>query len=240
MSKLKDSWRIDLGRDSDRSCYYGGVWLETDSGGSGTWQWVASRCLVYIFLDIMDLVDVMGSEARWYWSGEVSVVDLSTVSVQTLRSALDSHGSCVDDLDFRKESDRLRIAMMLRSYGARAPMMSEERGEVRRDRSGCIIEASESGRDFRALRALLRREGERFFSEEIRERGLDRVVNAIGQSAREYAGGAEGLWSALRRIRDAGGSATEGQRVVLRMYARAGETIGAGPVPGDLRSEPCR
>lgn len=232
MSKAKDGWRIDL----EGARYYGKIWLETNDGGSRSWQWVARRGLTYIFLDIMDLLDEMGREAPRYWSGEVSVVDLGVVSRETLWAALESCGADLDDLDLREERDRLAIAEMLRSYGARAPMFSEDRGEIRRDRAGDVIEPSEYGRDFRGLRAKLRREGERLFADEVREERLDgKIVNAIGMTAREYAAGTDGLWSALRRARDAGEVATPVQKMMVRLYGTAKETLGAGPVPEDLR-----
>lgn len=234
MSKAKGAWRIDL--DSENSRYYGGVWLETESGGSGSWQWVARRGLTYIFLDIMDLVDAMGKEAPRYWSGQVSVVDLGSVTVESLRAVLNSHGAIVDDLDFREESARLAIAQMLRGDGVRAPILSEDRGEIRRDRDGDIVEVSKHGRDFRGLRLALRREGERLFSDEVREGELDtKIVNGLGQTAREYAGGIDGLWSALRRARDAGDAATPEQRIALMTYGAVDRTIGGEPVPEDLR-----
>jgi len=55
----------------------------------------------------------------------------------------------------------------------------------------------------------------------------------MGQTAREFAGGTSSLWDTLRRIKD-DPNATDEQKLVLKMYQNAGQTLGAGPVPLDI------
>ena len=122
-----------------------------------------------------------------------------------------------EPLDLRSESDRLALAEMMFSYGAKSPMWGGE------------------GNHFDRLRAEARREAEALFDDEHRNEALDtRVVNALGQTAREYAAGTEALWSTLRRIKD-DPNATDEQKMVLRMYQKCDTTLGAGPVPEDIK-----
>lgn len=60
-----------------------------------------------------------------------------------------------------------------------------------------------------------------------RESRLDGApVNAIGQTAREYAQGLTGLYDALRRQPE--------DSIIRRMYSKAGQTLGGCPVPSDI------
>jgi len=67
----------------------------------------------------------------------------------------------------------------------------------------------------------------------VREAALnDRVVNKLGSTARQFMHG--DLWGRLREIRD-DPDATEDQKLMLKMYANAGITLGGEPVPKDLK-----
>lgn len=212
--------------------YYAKKWRVLEDGGSGTWLWVCRAGTSYVFIEIMDLVDAMGHEATSQWCGQVSIVDVAGASSQTL---IDAARCCSGDdrsewPGFDSEADRLHWACMLRDYGAKAPMWTGEAGKPREY-------ASETSKDFRALRAEARREAEALLDDAHREAMLDsRVVNAIGQTAREYASGTEGLWTALRRIKE-NPEATPAQRLFVSIHGKCGDTLGAGPIPSDLRTE---
>lgn len=187
---------------------------------------------VFLMIAIMDLAEYMGRDAVGgaRWSADVSVVDLTSVSPDTLGSAIRSCG-WFDNME-PEEVKPLMLAECLHSYGAKSPVWDGESGVVnernRHDSPG------EEHRPFRDIRAAARREAERFMDSEYRDQVLDtRIVNRMGQTAREYANGADGMWSALRRIA-ADPNARPEQRLILRMYANAGQTLGCGPVPADL------
>ena len=55
--------------------------------------------------------------------------------------------------------------------------------------------AGEHSKDFKAIRAAARREAEAMLDDATRDNALDtRIVNKIGQTARQYASGTAGLW----------------------------------------------
>jgi hypothetical protein len=199
-------------------------------GGSGTWLYVRSPApLVYVFIEIMDLPDAMGRDATARWSASVDVVDLTSTSPDTIASAIRSCGWEQDD---DTAPDPLAIAEMCHQYGAKSPMWDDCAGPV--NARNYHDSPGEEHRPFQTLRAAARREADRLCSEDYREEQLDtRVVNAIGQTAREYANGTAGLWDALRRIA-ADPNASAEQKLVLKMYGNAGMTLGGDAVPSDL------
>jgi hypothetical protein len=213
--------------------FYARTWMTLRDGGDGTYLYVKSPApLVYVFIEIIDLVDACGRDATARWCASVDVVDLNSISPETQASALHSCGwEGIEDIE--DPADRMRaLAEVCHSHGAKSPMWSGDAGVVnernRHDSPG------EEHRPFRDIRAEARREAELLCREDYREEQLDtRIVNRIGQTAREYANGTEGMWAALRRIQ-ADPNASKEQRIVLRMYGKAGQTLGAGPVPADL------
>ena len=217
--------------------YYRKIWLELFDGGSDQWLWVVRDGLTYIFLEVIDLPAYCGRDATSRWCASVDTVDLATASPDTIATALQCCGY-QEELDFRKEGDRLAIAEMLWSYGAKSPMWSDDAGKVTFDSYGnCEQDYGDGDPAFRSLRKRAREAAEELFDEDTREHQLDtKIVNAIGQTAREFANATDGLWTALRRIKD-DPQATSEQKLVLGMYQKAKTTLGAGPVPSDLQSE---
>lgn len=219
----------------ERGRYYRKIWYELFDGGSDQWLWVVRDSLAYIFLEIQDLPGYMGSEAPARWNASVCVVDLLSIGPGAIAGAMRSC-SCEDELDFKSETDRLRIAEMLYSVGNKAPMWNSDGGKVTFDSYGNREEDyDENCIHFRGLRKEAREYAEEeLFDEESRNRLLDTtVVNKIGQTARSYMSGTAGLWDAIRNIKD-NPEATDEQKIVLKMYQNAGTTLGAGPVPADI------
>lgn len=216
--------------------YYKGLWLELYDGGSGQWLYACCDILTYIFIEVTDLVDACGKDATERWVASVSVVDLIEATPKTMAEAIQYCGY-VGEIDFKKSEDRLQLAEMLFSAGAKAPMWEKCGGKVTED--NLYDSPGETHPAFRTLRsqAHLYAKAE-LFNEDHRNELLDsKVVNKVGQTAREFAAGSEGLWTALRRIKKMGVEATPEQQIILKMYRGAGQTLGAGPVPKDIMEE---
>ena len=219
--------KIDLG--TGRETYFARKWLVLFDGGSDQWLYAAKSGGTYVFLEIIDLPAYCGGDAQSQWCAEVSSVDLDNTPTESMISAVRSCGSEDDPPDMSTEQGRLALAEMLFSYGAKSPLWGDDAGNPRDF-------ASEDSKDFRALRASARRFAESMLDDSERDSVLDtRIVNAIGQTARQYAQGTEGLWDKLREIRDMGDNATPEQKIVLQMYGKCEQTLGAGPIPADLR-----
>jgi hypothetical protein len=215
-------------------------WLTHHEGGSGTWLY--SRCLDhgrhgrYLFIRIMDLVDAMGvAEAPSWFDGRLSLVDLIEASPEDLLRAADSCGLdlSLEYLRRNHASVHLSLAEACHDYGLLAPLASDDTGPLGR-KADCWSSPDESWPRFVHMRARLRRQAEAFEAGD--ESALDRVVNQLGQTAREYARGIEGTWEALRRIKS-DPNATDQQKLVIRMYGDAETMLGAGPIPADLRED---
>ena len=214
-------------------------WETLQDGGSGTW--VYSRKvgpLAWVFLQVMDMVDACGSEADYYFHGDVSVIDLKDLPPDQIGKALRSCSAEDWIFDLPKEKRFLVMAQVCHEY-CRAPLWQGESPAINKEhnKDWQWNVPGDTSPTFLRLRAAARRWAEEsLLDEENRNQLLDStVVNAIGQSAREYSRGTEGLWSKLREIKGSE-NATPEQKLVLQMYASAGNTLGAGPVPEDLRS----
>ncbi len=206
-------------------------WITLADGGSSTWLYAREASpRVWIFIEIIDMVDACGRDATKRWYASVSVVDLNTTSPNTLASAIQSCGWFED-----MEPDTITpimLAEVCHSYGAKSPMWDDSAGPV--NEHNRHNNPGEEHRPFRTLRAAARREAESLLDTDTRDHLLDnKIVNQIGQTAREFANGTDGLWDVLRRIA-ADPNANASQRLVLKMYANAGQTLGAGPVPADI------
>ena len=215
--------------------YYCKDWLELYDGGSDQWLYVCRDSLAYVFIDIMDWPAYCGRDATCRWVASVSMVDLLTISPETIAGSLRSCGF-EEELDFKLESDRLRIAEMCFTTGAKAPMWEESGGKVTFDDYGNLNESyDENCPHFRRLRKEAREyaEQELLKDDEYRNELLNtKIVNAIGSTAREMMDG--DIWAPLRRIKEQGEEASKEQRLVLKMYQNAGTTLGAGPAPEDI------
>lgn len=217
---------------TEKGRYYKDIWLELYDGGSDTWLWVCRDSLAYIFIEVVDWVAAAGKDAGFWFNATVSVVDLLSIPLDAVGQAMQSCG-CTDDLDFKVELDRLRIAEMCHSVGTKAPLWDDYGGVVK----DIYDNPGEGHPAFRTLRANARRFAEQeLFNDEKRNLLLDtKIVNKIGETARETMQGVEGMWAAMRRIKEAGANATPEQQIVLKMYQGAEHTLGAGPVPEDIR-----
>jgi hypothetical protein len=230
-------------------------WDTLEDGGSCRWLYAKEVSgLIFVFIEIDDLVDSCGGDADHRWAAQVSVVDLIQASPDVIASALRSCGwenDAVFDVkadggwagainfDIRTEQGRLNLAECLHSYGARSPMYSEDAGPVIDRGWGPENPYDDSDPYFVRLRARCRRYAEEnLFDKARREELLDtQIVNRIGQTAREYAQGMEGVWAALARVKEDPESATPEQKLTLRMYQKAGRTLGGDSVPPELLDE---
>lgn len=203
-------------------------------GGFGQWLWVARATpTCYIFVEILDLVDCCGRDATAQWCADVSSVDLADVSRDDLLSAFRFCGW----VDMDEAPDPIAaIAECLWQYGCKAPLWSREANPLPDDHawSDGFEYEDEDGEGFRALLAEAMEAAEEMLDEDAREATLDsRIVNLLGQTAREYSRGTSGLWDTLRTIKD-DPNATPEQQLILKSYSGTKRTLGAGPVPPDL------
>ena len=208
-----------------RQTYYKGQWEVWDDGGSGTWLYAKKvDSMTWIFIEIDDMVDSCGRDATELFYAAVKVVDLAQIPTDTMAKASQC---CGHDGAVSLEE----MAYSCQAYGAYAPMYSESSGAVTEEnRWGNAAEAHPA---FRSLRKRAREAAEELFDDEVREAALnDRVVNKLGSTARQFMHG--DLWGRLREIRD-DPDATEDQKLMLKMYANAGITLGGEPVPKDLK-----
>ena len=190
------------------------VWDIIYDGGSGTWLY--RRDLgsgVYAFIELLDMPDACGSDATEAWVCEVSLVDITHASIDTMSSACD----CVGMVD--PSFSDLGIALF--EYGAKATLYS--------DSGGPVTDSYDHGENSVHFRRL-RKEAREFVESELldetnRECLLDStIVNKIGQSAREYMQG--DLWGALRRLPE--------NHLMRKLYRRATHTLCGEPIPEDI------
>lgn len=181
-------------------------WLYARDAGRG----------VFIFIEVIDLPAHCGSDAGdIQWVASVDSVDLSSASQDTIAGALDFCG-----YDGTWELTPIVLAEMMHSYGAKSPLWDES-----------------ASNGFASLRKRARLFADSMLDNETRNEVLDtRIVNQLGQTAREFAGGTDSLWETLRRIKD-NPDATQKQKLVLKMYQNVSRTLGAGPVPEDIRDD---
>jgi len=131
------------------------------------------------------------------------------------------------------------LAQMLWEHGAKAPAWQGEGGKVKRDKHGNMDDYyNENCPEFRRLRKEAVEFCEETLFDESKRNDLlmNKIVNKLGQSAREYANGTDGLWESLRRVKELGDDATPEQKLMLKVYANSKTTLGAGPVPEDLQN----
>jgi hypothetical protein len=207
-------------------------WSVLQDGGSGRWLY-ARRVPndVYLFICIDDMVDACGKEAEYWFHAEVSVVDLNVIGPKAIKDACDSCGFP------RRGVDNNIIAECCHSYGARGILWQEASPTIDKTKKdwqwNCPGEGSKA---FQKLRA-----NARLFADNNlvnAQARLDKlnsvVVNKIGQTAMSQLRGIDGLWDQLRDIKD-NPNATADQKLILGMYQKAETTLGAGPIPEDIK-----
>ena len=234
---------------SENGNYYKRHWLELRDGGSDEWLYICQDAgdaehisgWRFFFIELIDMPAACGSDAQNRWACQVDIVDLLEASAETMADALRSCG--IDNTcelpNQTTLQGRLELAEMMRDYGAKSPMWCESGGKIKFDAHGNPDDGSydENCPAFRRLRKEAREFVEQnLFDHESCEHILDtKIVNKIGQTAREFAQGTAGLWSSLRRIKAQGDEATPEQKLILGMYAKCEHTLGAGPIPEDIR-----
>lgn len=213
-------------------------WKVLEDGGSGRWLYVRDvGPLCWVFLCVDDMVDCCGRDADCYFTAQVSVVDLLNAPLDTLRCALRTCDAESWLHELSNEDRFLAMAQCLFDHGAKAPCWEGQSPEVNKGIKDWLWKVpSDKSPTFRRLRAEARRFAEKTLIHEDKRNWLldTRIVNRLGQTAREYAGGTEALWDSLRRIKRNRNASAE-QKLVLSLYQSADQTLGVGPIPSDLK-----
>lgn len=221
-------------------------WITLEDGGSNRWVYARpldskdpAGAIVWVFIRIDDMVDSCGKDAESYFSADVAVVNQLDIPVKTVDDAIRSCGMFEYIHDVEVEKRWLMIAQCCFDYGAKSPCWEGSSSPInKKNKDWKWNVPSDNSPTFLRLRAEARRFAEEnLFDAEKRNELLDtKIVNALGQTAREYARGTEGLWDSLRKIKD-DPNATPEQQMILATYQKAGQTLGAGPVPTDIMEE---
>jgi hypothetical protein len=204
----------------------------------------------YLFIEIVDMVDACGRDMldQLDLSGEVYLVEPSRYSARDLNSAFQSCGwEGIKDVieEFVETSNEtqpnraaipdigLLYADFLRSYGNKSPLYSASGGRIVTEKN--MHDGVDERRVYALLRELLVEANQYIADTTVLQATLDtKVVNKMGQTSREFAGGIDSTWDTLRRIQGMGDKATPAQKLVLKMYTNAGQTLGGDKVPLDI------
>lgn len=167
-----------------------------DYGGKNIRQSGARQFQV---IELINMDDACGrdNEGQPKYTVELRLVDLNALSEKTIKSAMDCCG--VESLDGLTDS---AIAELCDSYGAHAPLESF------------------SGNNGRKLLRDAYKSANALLDESSLESALDRTVNKIGSSAREFMSG--DIFSALQRGCESGKTDA---RIMAKMYGVPQQTI---------------
>jgi hypothetical protein len=182
------------------------IWTTISDGGSDEWLYArrGAHARAFLFVSVMDMHAATGDDSGSRYASEVKLVDLDTLSEKQISDAQRSCGWDLDDMQDRPGFDRdLALAEMCQSYGHAAPVYSDggnNRSKLERE---ARREANELATDGDALEAA-----------------LDRPVNALGSTAREYAAG--DFMSAMQRGCESG---DPGARLMAKIYQVPQDTI---------------
>ena len=110
---------------------------------------------------VLEVLDLKAHTGEGEFCVDLALVDLDAVGAATIRSAMECYG-CEDD-----EPEELYLVEMLHGYGSKAPLFSAEAGG----------------------RVVARRLGRSEASKLDIDAAMDRPVNALGSTAREYMNG---------------------------------------------------
>lgn len=196
-------------------------WLGYQDGGNGRWvrHHTGTR---WFYIESVDMDDACGrdNEGRDPYVVELSEVDIS--DEEQMMRAVRSCGGVTEINDETGEVEHFdhdgclypdaALAEMMASYGARSPLW---------DTSGKGV-----GRMIRAAKSeAMRLERD----ESAYEARMNRPVNGIGQTAREYAQGMKAMAAAIQRGIDAGDPKAT---LIGKMYNNCGgNTLGGDVVP---------
>lgn len=207
-------------------------WTVLADGGSGSWLWARETDPgVFVFLEIIDCQEY-GGDMDDLWNGSVSVVDMPSIGPEQVARAVESAGMEIDEDRYSESEMRMAVAEMCHQYGAKSPMFDSFSGK-RKDE---YDRPDERNPYFVRLLKRMREEAAPLLNKSKRDELLDtRIVNGIGQTAREYAQGTDSMWTALRRIA-ADENATPEQKLVLKMYGACNQTLGGDRIPADLKT----
>ncbi len=155
-----------------------------------------------------------------------------------------------------KSETWLGLAQCMCDYGAQAPMWDECGGEIERDcPAGCdlgwmpdpkrheddydeiecsrcegygqLLADDEESESFLGLKARALAEMAALWGTAARNDRLDGdPVNGLGQTAREYAQGSDGLYAAMRRQPE--------DSIIRKMYGACGKTLDGKTIPSDI------
>jgi len=167
----------------------------------------------YLFVDVTDMVGACGRDADpeqpFVW--DVSFVNLAAADDRELKRACDCVGLRPEELEEMDVPMRLlALAQAAHDYGLKAPL---DGGGAKR---------------FEHARAAGIRAAQKYSDEALEER-LDRVVNEIGSTARDFMRGDSlaGLKRAAEDVVCRGAEATPEQALMMKMYAACGgQTLG--------------
>lgn len=185
---------------------YGGTWFRK----------VGPRRWHFIELTNMDEACGRDNEGRDKYVVELSEVDLDGISAETQQSAWRScDGDCqTTDETTPGERDVITAGCCF-SYGAKAPLHSEETNNAHKGIRACRAESYSLTSDADAYRAA-----------------MERTVNRLGSTAREYMTGDTN--AAVIRGMESGDPAA---RLIGKMYVAAeGRTLGGSIPTADLEA----
>lgn len=212
----------------------------------------------YLFIEIQDMVDACGRDmlGQLNLAGEVYLVEPSRYSARDLKSAFEScGGDGIKDLieefvdsEYTGVSSKipggpasvpdigLLYADFLRSYGKKARLHSTSGGRIVTEKN-LHDGVDEGSKGFSQLLRELLTEANQYATDNVKlETTLDtRVVNKLGETARQCAGGIDSHWDTLRSIQAKGDKATREQKLYLKMTMNSsGQTLGGDIVPLDI------
>lgn len=186
---------------------YGGKWAYPDPADTLAW---------YV-LDFVNMWDATGDDSGPQYVCEVNYVDLKVVPDREMASALRSCGPSQEDLEGMSKKDQMfAIMVALHDYGIKAPLHT--------------VEGSRAD----SVRAEARRYAEDCMSDPaLMESSLDRTVNKIGSSARDFMYGDidAGLRRAAEDIAAGRRAPTTEERILMKMYAASGGQTLGGKTP---------
>lgn len=185
----------------------GKIWLDAYDDSDQTLFVGKLSAGVYVFVEILDMEAYCGRDNDGHpkYSGSTAIVDLSAIGEEEITSALRSCG-----LDAEENLADLFVAEACFRHGCKAPVWDE------------------SSNSRRYLEREGKRQGRAMEDSDTREEALDRPVNQIGSTAREYMVG--DLTSAVQRGCERGDRSAQ---ILAKMHGATEEQINDA-APADI------